>query len=1267
MRAQVKFLKETKKQITEDKKKLEKDYLELYSKEGLQKSFNEYKDQKKEFKERVAENLAEEVKTTTEEAAKRNQTFSEDLRQAGYDVVQFDSGTKDNTGNPIMRSYLKETAFVKDKNGKRYSLKAVIDPKSRQVTTFIYNEKGVAQKLTAGIIKSLEITPVSKSDLAVEQRLFNLQRKKQAQLGLLEEIVNHRNNLINGKKEEIEKINTQLETLEQTLVGLKDQLKSGKSNFSTDELKGLIKSTTQTINNLNERKTNLEEQLSKLNLLNEQYLSILESINDGSVKSIALQRNQVQDAILERISKLENDLNISSDIVETQKVILAMEDQIFKINDKITEYVKLREELQKQLDEDTIFKSLSVLVGLKKEVALNDIKELFRYANLTTNSFVDKITQYVNSGKLIDLFSDVDLKQGLLRKAGRIANNLTQYNPQIAQKFFGTPTPTTKDVYNYILSSLEDVSALRNELNVSLTERTAMEQLIVSTNQQIADLNKQLDDLFKGIEIQKLNKQFIALEELIKEKTQKRFQEILEKQAEQTIEPENIQPTAVEEPTQPTDKYFDEFYKHSLGSHLFATTGLHILYDQQKNDELIQDGPDKGLPVQNTSPYQQVWFKVLDKLSKQGNISGYRLMIYSPNYTNPTTPLDQAIKNNNPNGSDPLDLFAVLVDDKGNIVNADPNGNIIKEGSIPVFTSIWKPESLFPTGRDPRLSINSLVSKLLVKLKVNTNVDINKPNFSQGDLNKIRTYFNIPETEEVTSDKLIQGAISDAKKEYTTWYNESVANNKAGKQTFVKPTSITKGKPLKRRNPETREVEWNSVLDNAGVKLKKKTYGPKQLEGGRLVSSTSGVVRIGEGAESYNVKVNRGDTVLVLDNESNVLQLKSRNINQQEIEVVMYLLSLANDNIPAAAMSVPLPEGMYFQFGDKKIQGNVPLLFSKSNKNFSLLHTFISYGRKKENEASPLTSNQRKGEIYVATNTKTVIYYDWDGTKQTTSLEDLTKAINEGKFNDYNESVSRLYNFLANKRFNVSAGLVATNTLFPQPKLVKKTNTQGQKVYELDWSTKQTYFEHLLEGPNAVLTTSAVQHPNYPSFVQRNLVFEPTTIQVEQPFATTTNSVATAVDNTPEPSPTGELFEDPTVAEQFETIKGRINSFKTLDEVTAFYETKFKLTIVGIREGKGELKDFDLLEKLVQKEIDRRTKELTPIVTPEVPGFQLEETNLGETKPKTALEILAENSRDIRADIDTGIPQSFGFDKILTPDEVLKQKIMNNQIQVKCL
>ncbi len=1264
LRAQVTFLKETKKQIAEDKKKLEKEYLDLYSKEGLQKSFNEYKDQKKEFKERVAEDLAKEVKTTTEEAAKRNQTFSEDLRQAGYDVIQFDSGTKDSGGNPIMRSYLKETAFVKDKNGKRYSIKAVVDPKSRQVTTYIYNEKGVSQKLTAGIIKSLEIKPISKSDLAVEQRLFNLQRKKQAQLGLLEEIVTHRNSLVNGKKEEIEKINSQLETLEQTLASLKQQLKEGKSTFTTDELKGLIKNTTQTINNLTERKTNLEEQLLKLNLLNEQYLNILESINDGSIKSIALQRSQVQDEILNRISQLESDLNISSNIVETQKIILAIEDQIFKINDKIDDYIKLREELQKQLDENNIFKTIAVLAALKKESSLIDIKELFRYANLTTNSFIDRITNYVNSGKPIDIFFDVDLKQGLLRKAGRIASNLSQFNPQIAQKFFGTTTPTTKDVYNYILSSLEDLSVIQNELSVGIAERTAMEQLIISTNQQIEDLNKQLTELFKGLEIQKINKQFIALEELIKEKTQKRFQEILEKQIEQTIEPENIQPTSTEEPTQPTDKYFDEFYKHSLGSHLFATTGLHIFYDQQKNDELIQDGTDKGLPVQNTSPYQQAWFKTLDKLAQSGNISEYRIMIYSPNYNNPTTPLDNAIKNNNPNGNDSTDLFAVLVDDKGNVVNTDPNGNIIKEGSIPVFTSIWRPESLFPAGKEPRLNVNSLVNKLLVKLKVNTNVDINKPNFSQGDLNKIRTYFNIPEAEEVTPDRLLNSAIDDARKEYTNWYNESVASNKSGKQSFVKPISITKGKPLKRRNVDTREVEWNSVLDNTNTKLKPKTFGPKQLEGGRLVSSTSGVVRVGEGAESYNVKVNRGDTVLVLDNESNVLQLKSRNINQQEIEVVMYLLSLANDNIPAAAMSVPLPEGMYFQFGDRKIQGNVPLLFSKANKNFSLLHTFISYGRKRENEAQPLTSNQRKGEIYVATNTKTVIYYDWDGTKQTTSLEDLTKAINEGKFNDYNESVTRLYNFLSNKRFNVSAGLIATNTLFPQPKLVKKRNTQGNMVYELDWTAKKSYYQHLLEGPDAVLTTSAVQHPNYPSFLQRNLVFEPTNIQIEQPVPTTTSSVVTAVDNTSDPVSSGNSFNNLDFEKDLQFIKGKVNSLKTLEELDVFIG-KYKTNMSKGRALGNDLSDYDILERLINKEVELKRKELTPQVTPEATTFQLEETKLGETKPKSALEILAENAPKLEGD--TEIPQTFGFDKILTPDEVLKQKIMNNQIQVECL
>lgn len=105
-----------------------------------------------------------------------------------------------------------------------------------------------------------------------------------------------------------------------------------------------------------------------------------------------------------------------------------------------------------------------------------------------------------------------------------------------------------------------------------------------------------------------------------------------------------------------------------------------------------------------------------------------------------------------------------------------------------------------------------------------------------------------------------------------------------------------------------------------------------------------------------------------------------------------------------------------------------------------------------------------------------------------------------------------------------------------------------------------------------------------------------------------------------------------------------------------------------------DLDDIALLVKLANKEIESKAKELTPITTP---TFQLEETSFGERpkmvtfetrdleKKKSALEILAENSPSLETD--TNIPQTFGFDKILTPEEVLKQKIMNNQIQVECL
>lgn len=1180
---QAKILQETKKRVEEKKNKIQEIYLKLFTKQGVKDAYEQYKKGKQEQIQELEEDVKEDLAKVATNATKVNITFADKLKAAGYNVVQFEAksakeedkmvddkgkfiGRKtivDKDGKAIMRNYLKETAIVKDKTGKRYSLKSTIDPKTQEVTNYIYDSKGNAQKLTSDILAKLELEPIDKATLQAERKIYDLERRKQAQLDALEEVTKTLDQKFGGTQTAIEEINKEIEQQVKVLSDFKESLKkynSKRIKMSKAELVSTIKSLEKTIENLNERKTRLEQGLSQVNIYNEEVRRLEDLIKQEKINSVTLEASRVEKELLDKITDLEQITTLGDTAADSQRLIVAIEDQIFKLNKQLDKLIAIRNELQQYVKDDDFFKIFSMNVKLsnriidklKKETidnSLNFLRDLFNSVGVNIESTINKI----NSSDVMDVLSNIDLKNEVLRKAKKIAGLLT---PNISQRLFGKDVVTTDDVYNAIMSRLETLNNVETLLNLNSFQKQVVKEIVEVSDNNISNIKDKIDQAFLNLDLQKTNKQYLILNDL-SNKLKQRFQDILEAKKQKDIDKENMQPTSQAEPSIPNEQVFDEFYNHSLGSHLFVTTGLNILYDENKKDTLIETGKQKGLPQQNTSEHQKAWFKFIDKIAKNGSISDYRLMIYNPTYEDNGTALDQAIKLNNPSGSvnDTNDLFAVLVDSKGNIITVDPNGNIIPNG-IPLFTSVWKPSSLFPDNNKPRLNLNSLYRNYLIGLGVNININLDDnadiKKFKPQDLQKIRARLGLKDTDPVTFDLLKQSAINAAKNEYTNWYNKSVSLNKEGKTVTVKPTLITRGKVVKRRNVDTREVQWNNVLDNTDVSLTKKTFGTKQLQGGRLVSAVSGFIKVGSGENAYNITVPRGDTVLILDNESNVLPLKARNLTESEVETVMYLMSLGNQDGPAASMTVPLPKGVYYSFGDLTVKDNVPLFFSnaKDSKNFSLLHTMMSYGRKQDKDKT-LTTADRKGEIYVATNTKQIIYVDFEGNRNQVDLADLIQALHFGNLKDYNEKISNLYKFLQNKRVNVSAGLISRNGVFPYPTVTKKQDETGSFVYELNFNTKQSYYEFLLSGSNPVLTTNAAADPDYPSFAQRNVAFDPTidgiSTKVEPPVV---------VENTYDPDDYDVDSFAPLSQDKVDMLQGKPSALKVEPKVESLPEVK---------------------------------------------------------------------------------------------------------------
>ena len=696
------------------------------------------------------------------------------------------------------------------------------------------------------------------------------------------------------------------------------------------------------------------------------------------------------------------------------------------------------------------------------------------------------------------------------------------------------------------------------------------------------------------------------------------------------------------------------------GVYLYPSTGRHAL------DKLEEVEGQPGVYIEKINPKigQQTWFSTLnDDVSKAPQ--EYTVQVVRRDDKSNEELWKQLSRDSDPNNSRDGDLFVVLHKD---------GKPIIKNGHY-VFTSLWRPENLYPLNEDGTPKQFILAEKAVLE---NYLLHIQQPKLNLDKLSKNQKDFFKKLNVDPTKLGIMTAAFFHAKQEYTEWYRDLQENPK-----MLNVAAITKGHSLKSFN-EDGELYWGSLNNIPGLKLKngKVTSGTFQV-------SITGTLKVGEDT----LNVNPGDTFYI-DSSNRPHVIKPRLINEDEIRTVLYLLSLRSQPGPTESIKLSAPNPI--DFGTKKYK-NLPVFFNpeENQSNVTVIHSLIDFGNKKG----------KKGEIYFNRDSlltePIVVYTDFEGNTKNIKVSEIKNAVDN---NDYSE-IQDFYKFLEQKYFKINDRLLMNNNKFSKPSLVYTRDTSGQMQAELKWDQSKTYQEHLVDN---IGTTTTISVKGKPEVIQRNLAFfkNPLPKNIEDEVQDTTETPITE-DVVMKKAEIEKTREKITTTKT--TSKEKFDFIDSLPEGTIFeYDEDQRLIIPKKRISKTGTESFDLIPQLWNDETNQwednpssmtllqKNSEGEYNTNASFPSAMMNSVstniNTGEriiSKPRIILPIVNSldapitedvvmktnsNKEEKKKDILNKLKNKKSLDdfkdefadKILTTNDLLKHKIQNGEIKQNC-
>lgn len=879
------------------------------------------------------------------------------------------------------------------------------------------------------------------------------------------------------------------------------------------------------------------------------------------------------DALKERRSQ------VNKDLMDAGVTILDLED-LNTIKDPVKK--QLAQQIKNELDQIDKYEEL-LNIQYPKFFSKAGVKEMYEEFKARKNRFEELSKEAAQENQ--ELKQEVDfLPTANQAEIDRLINESNSDNTSIPLKGsngknYSLVKDETTGENKVFDENGEEVTTRLSDLKLSVNDVSKEDFDSFKETSEASDevLQRIAEKLINGEPLSD-NEKLIAQTE--KAKLQDLFNKEKAKIAERLAKQESVSNTVEDEVD--NDESISQVSERK-GVNLYPSTGRNL------QDTLVEIKPGIFVEKMTDKPSQKLWFETLDQIK---NPQDYTVQVVKKDDRSNMDLFNQIDRDANEN-SKADDLYVVLYKD-GKPVTKD--GNYI-------FTGLWRPNTLYPVKdgkpRDFMLAEKSILDNFLF--------DIRLPKLKLGKLTKndkeVLTQNGVTDFSE---QGIMTAAFFHAKKEYQEWY-QSLQENPGQLQV----AGITKGHAVKGYTSKDKSSKyWGSPFNIPGLKLRPNPkLNSADLVGGKFEMSIDGTIKVGD--ETYTIS--QGDVVIV-DDQNNVHPMKARNINEDEVKTILYLLSLRTGNQPTETFKIKPPNGI--RFGNTVVK-DVPIFFNESTKRrqtrSNLIETLISFGSK----------NGGKGEIYfnqqsVNDGSPMLVWTDFEGNTKNISVSLIENAIQNNDFSQIDDLVL----FLQQKKFNVNEHLLS-NPTFVKPQLVYKRDQNGKQVPELEWNEDQFYYEVLLGD---VLTTTTLDLPGYPSRVQRNMWFNKEPLSQDIKIDEVSNT--TGLENL-----------------------GSVNSGKAIMKADVESKGEFKIDLTGASKEQSDKAWKDANELVNEEDYELVLIGSTNILT------------LSKKSKVSAKEKLAEKIRNRKNSLDSFKED---MDKILTTSDLLKMKIQNGEIIQKC-
>lgn len=1198
-------------------------YVELSEKKTLREDYAKFNTKIKEEAEALKEEAAKDEKETQEalDSQLNSSDFETQLNAAGYGTSRQEKTKGFALKDPRI--------ILENDKGERVTLEAKYNKATDTVEHFTKDKNGKLTKVTDSngnytqAFSKQKFKPVSAEQISKEKSALAFKRRKEVQLQILNEFINYRNNTVQTHEKELENIKKELEQYDSEMKGIQntiDNLHAEKVNgkkrtkkqlkVRTEELQQALNAVKKTIDNLQERKDYLENTIPRIQMLVAEYESLRQDILDSP--------NPV--SFKNEIAKIEEFIDGTKTIIGTNEIIQQTLETITDIENKIIQLNKLKDTIEKVLASHAVFSDIIRLKEYEYENAFTAFDNFF--AGIPVPYGIRRIHEIITSDMSSVLEGETLAKNNIITNAVEIANWLNA-NPDIRLAKFKIDGPITElDVYNKMVEIFTPYAANMEELNKQYPytpeEMYALRDQVFVTNRELDTLKQELDKQKEQLNIEKLYRRYTLLQQLVNEKLENRFNTMLREKAESDTDDSQKRATVASEVINEPD-LTDVFLNHGLPTTPFSTTGVSVLYNKDGDNKGKDQLDEEGIPILNDNEFQRLWFQTIDELSD--TITDYTLTPVRATYDG-SDDVQETLSANFPDkskrGTD--DVFVFLT---------DKDGKKVKRNGVYVFTSVRKVSEVFPQGKKPRISPDYILNEYLNHLGIRGVFSYEQirnekvSNFVQG-VDARKRLEDLIENDN-TGEDLFNMAIEYGKKQYQEFLDQLLSNTDVNKRLQVE--DVTMGYPLYQMD-ENGNKKRHSVLDMfSNIKLQPNTFGQKQLSGARLGVIVNTQVKV----KGRFIKLPQGTVYIQFANDD-FIALQSRKLNEQEVDTVMYLLSLANGSNPLNTIAVDAP--LNYVLNGRNIGKTLPVFFNKSQtgeQGFSLLETMINYGLRSADK-------NKKGEIYIQSGK--VLFTDFNGNAQSVALSDLAIAVNS---KDYSK-VGNLVAFLKEKNFNVNNTMLASNPVFQYPVF---------KDGKLTFDTKSTYYEFMLKG---VLTTSAMTKEGYPSRMQRNVVYSPKLATVNK---TPVKEQAAKPVTISAPSATTTILSKESILTRYITAgKNKISEQATKEDIINDTKKNTKLTALMAANGHTlSEEDYDMIADriLAPEEATKSADDL-------LPKAPVNEAAPVVEKKLTAKERLAA----LKKESTTVLPKTPSADKRVNAEELLEKYIKNKIVQKNC-